>query len=74
VISIDSFRWDYLNLHPNVTMTFRHLIENGVTADYLKPVFPTVTTVNQYSLVTGLYPESNRIIGNVVIFVFNFLI
>lgn len=62
LISIDGFRADYLDRFdlPN----FRRLIREGIRADGLIPVFPSVTAPNHYSIVTGLYPERHGIVGN----------
>ena len=62
LISFDGFRWDYCNrdITPNIEL----LIENGVKASSLQPVFPTKTFPNHYSIVTGLYPENHDIIFN----------
>jgi len=62
LISIDGFRWDYLNDYP--TPTFDALAKNGVKADALLPVFPTLTFPNHYSIATGLYPSKHGIVGN----------
>jgi len=63
LVSLDGFRADYLDRFdlPN----FRHLIENGVRAEGLMPVFPSITFPNHYSMVTGLYPEKHGIVGHV---------
>jgi predicted AlkP superfamily pyrophosphatase or phosphodiesterase len=62
LISLDGFRWDYCNR--GVTPNIDKLIENGVKASSLQPVFPTKTFPNHYSIVTGLYPENHGIIFN----------
>ncbi|OQV23676.1 Ectonucleotide pyrophosphatase/phosphodiesterase family member 1 [Hypsibius exemplaris] len=36
----------------------------GLRAPYMRPVFPTATFPNHFSIVTGLYPESHGIIDN----------
>ncbi|CAI5779063.1 pyrophosphatase phosphodiesterase family member 2 isoform X3 [Podarcis lilfordi] len=36
----------------------------GTHAPYMRPVYPTKTFPNLYTLATGLYPESHGIIGN----------
>ena len=36
----------------------------GVHAEHMTPVFPSLTFPNHYSLVTGLYPEHHGIVGN----------
>lgn len=63
LVSLDGFRADYLDRFdlPN----FRRLIQNGVRAQGLIPVFPSVTTPNHYSIATGLYPERHGLVGNV---------
>ncbi len=63
LVSLDGFRADYLDRFdlPN----FRELMNNGVRAEGLMPVFPSVTRPNHYSIVTGLYPERHGIVGNV---------
>lgn len=33
-------------------------------ADYLQPVFPSLTFVNHWSILTGLYPSSHGIVAN----------
>lgn len=62
LISFDGFRWDYCSrgITPNIEL----LIEEGVKATSLQPVFPTKTFPNHYTLVTGLYPENHGIIFN----------
>ncbi|MEM7282737.1 MAG: ectonucleotide pyrophosphatase/phosphodiesterase [Pseudomonadota bacterium] len=44
--------------------TIRGLIDAGVQAEALLPVFPTKTFPNHYSQVTGLYPSGHGIVGN----------
>lgn len=62
LISFDGFRWDYLsrNLTPNID----NLIESGVKASSLQPVFPTKTFPNHISTITGLLPQNHGIIFN----------
>lgn len=62
LISIDGFRWDYLEKVelPN----FQRLIKTGVRAKALIPAFPTKTFPNHYTIVTGLYPEHHGIVAN----------
>ncbi len=64
LISFDGFRWDYKD-SPHYEMENLHkLIQNGVTVDYVRNVFPTNTNPNHQSIVTGLYPEHHGIIDN----------
>lgn len=62
LISVDGFRWDYLDRHeaPNI----RKLADNGVRAEGLIPQFPSKTFPNHYTIVTGLRPARHGIISN----------
>lgn len=62
LISFDGFKDGYIER--NETPNFDRLIENGVKAEYMIPVFPTKTFPNHYTVVTGLYPENHGIIAN----------
>ena len=62
MISIDGFRWDYQDLYK--TPALDRIAENGVRADALVPVFPTLTFPNHYSIATGLYPANHGLVGN----------
>lgn len=64
LVSIDGFRWDYLDrgLTPNLS----RLAGEGVRAAALVPVFPTKTYPNHYTIVTGRYPAKHGIVGNVL--------
>src|SRR3990172_872166 len=62
LISFDGFRWDYINR--NITPNISSLIEQGVEALSLKPVFPSKTFPNHLSIITGMYPENHGIIFN----------
>jgi len=69
LISLDGFRWDYLdmvNKKGHVTPHFQMLIDNGVIVKGpgVRNIFITKTMPNHYSLVTGLYEESHGIVGN----------
>ena len=62
LISFDGFRPDYLDKFdlPNL----RRMVQSGVRARALLPVFPSLTFPNHYSLVTGLYPDRHGIVAN----------
>ena len=62
LISIDGFRWDYLNR--GVTPNLSALAAGGVRAERMLPSFPSVTFPNHYTLVTGLYPDHHGIVNN----------
>jgi predicted AlkP superfamily pyrophosphatase or phosphodiesterase len=62
VISIDGFRNEYLDrgLTPNLDA----LAQAGVRAKAMRPAFPSVTSPNHYTLMTGLYPDHHGIVDN----------
>jgi len=62
LISIDGFRWDYLNR--GVTPVLSGLAQQGVRATAMRPSFPSVTFPNHYTIVTGLRPDHHGIVNN----------
>lgn len=62
LVSIDGFRWDYLDRHP--TPNLRRLAASGVRARWMQPSFPTQTFPNHYTIVTGLTPAHHGIVAN----------
>ncbi len=62
LVSIDGFRWDYLDMYNPSTLGT--LARDGARAEALVPVFPTLTFPNHYTVVTGLYPAKHGIVGN----------
>jgi predicted AlkP superfamily pyrophosphatase or phosphodiesterase len=62
LISIDGFRWDYLDRYaaPNL----RTLADRGIRAEGLIPQFPSKTFPNHYTIVTGLRLANHGIISN----------
>jgi len=62
LVGIDGFRADYLDR--GVTPVLSQLASEGVRAKALRPVFPTVTFPNHYSIVTGLRPDQHGIVNN----------
>lgn len=62
LVSFDGFMNEYLDRNP--TPNFDRMIEGGVKADHLIPVFPTKTFPNHYSQATGLLVENHGIISN----------
>ncbi len=62
LISIDGFRWDYLDRHDAPVL--RSLAADGVRAERMTPSFPSKTFPNHFTLVTGLYPEHHGIVAN----------
>ena len=61
LVSIDGVRPDYLDR--GVTPTLSRLAREGARTT-LRPVFPSVTFPNHYSLVTGLTPDRHGIVAN----------
>ncbi|MEM8600989.1 MAG: alkaline phosphatase family protein, partial [Bacteroidota bacterium] len=64
LVSVDGFRYDYLDREDVQAPTLRRLVAEGVQAESLVPVIPTKTFPNHYTLVTGLYTESHGVVGN----------
>jgi predicted AlkP superfamily pyrophosphatase or phosphodiesterase len=62
LISIDAFRWDYLDRFKPPTLT--RLAREGVRAEGLIPQFPSKTFPNHYTIVTGLTLAHHGIISN----------
>lgn len=62
LISLDGFRWDYLDRPGAVRL--RALAARGVRAERMVPAFPSKTFPNHYTIVTGLYPAHNGIVAN----------
>lgn len=62
LISFDGFRWDYPNR--GITPTIDKLKSEGVSSLSLKPVFPSKTFPNHFSIITGMYPQNHGIIAN----------
>lgn len=62
LISIDGFRWDYLDRHQPPALL--RLAANGVRAEGLIPQFPSKTFPNHYTIVTGLRLANHGIISN----------
>jgi len=62
LVSIDGFRWDYLDRYeaPNL----RQMAASGVRAEGLIPQFPSKTFPNHYTIVTGLKLANHGIISN----------
>jgi hypothetical protein len=62
LISIDGFGADYLSAYP--TPALDRIAAAGVRARSLRPVFPSLTFPNHYSIATGLYPAEHGIVHN----------
>ncbi|XP_044025962.1 ectonucleotide pyrophosphatase/phosphodiesterase family member 1 isoform X2 [Siniperca chuatsi] len=64
LVSLDGFRAEYLKDHGSHLPVINKLRNTGTTTAYMRPVYPTKTFPNHYSIVTGLYPESHGIVDN----------
>jgi len=62
LVSFDGFRYDYTQRVD--TPNFDYLEKNGIKAESLKPVFPSFTFPNHYSIATGCYTDKHGIVGN----------
>ncbi|KAM9782606.1 autotaxin [Neosynchiropus ocellatus] len=64
IFSVDGFRASYMKRGSTVIPNIEKLRTCGTHAPYMRPVYPSKTFPNLYSLATGLYPESHGIVGN----------
>jgi predicted AlkP superfamily pyrophosphatase or phosphodiesterase len=62
LISIDGYRADYIDRNQSPVLSA--LAADGVHARALRPVFPSITYPNHYTIVTGLYPDRHGIVNN----------
>lgn len=62
LISADGFRYDLADKYRAENLI--RLRSSGVVADYMQPVFPSLTFPNHYSIATGDYPSHNGIVDN----------
>lgn len=59
------FRYDYvLDQPPEAIPNFTRLLKNGVRAEYMNPLIPSLSYPTWTTLSTGLYAESHNLIGN----------
>uniref|UniRef100_A0A673TPM5 Ectonucleotide pyrophosphatase/phosphodiesterase family member 3 n=1 Tax=Suricata suricatta TaxID=37032 RepID=A0A673TPM5_SURSU len=64
LFSMDGFRAEYLQTWDTLLPNIHKLKTCGIHSKYMRPVYPTKTFPNHYTIVTGLYPESHGIIDN----------
>ena len=62
LILADGVRYDYVQ--DKSLKGFARLAKNGVKAQYVQPIFPANSYPNWYTIVTGLYAESNGMVQN----------
>jgi predicted AlkP superfamily pyrophosphatase or phosphodiesterase len=65
LISIDGWRWDYLDRVD--VPALRSLAARGVRSEGLIPSFPTLTFPNHWTIVTGLLPDHHGIVSNTIL-------
>jgi predicted AlkP superfamily pyrophosphatase or phosphodiesterase len=65
LISIDGWRWDYLDRVD--VPAIRSLAARGVRSEGLIPSFPTLTFPNHWTIVTGLLPDHHGIVSNTMV-------
>ncbi|XP_040909967.1 venom phosphodiesterase 1 [Toxotes jaculatrix] len=64
LISLDGLRAEYLHTWSALIPVLDKLRKCGTSAPYMQAAFPSKTFPNHYTIVTGLYPESNGLIDN----------
>ena len=62
LISADGFRHDLADIYKAKNLL--RLSKEGVRAAAMQPVFPSLTFPNHYSIITGMYPAHNGLVGN----------
>lgn len=62
LVSIDGYRYDYTEKFSPEHL--KNFATEGLRAESLIPVFPTLTFPNHYSIITGLRPTQHRLISN----------
>jgi len=62
LVSIDGYRADYLDRGHSPVLA--SLAADGMHAAGMRPVFPSLTYPNHYTLVTGLYPDQHGMVNN----------
>ncbi|CAH1773187.1 unnamed protein product, partial [Owenia fusiformis] len=62
LLSLDGFRMEYIDR--KLTPVINRLKECGIRTPYMRPIYPSKTFPNHYSIVTGLYGESHGIVDN----------
>ncbi|CAH1238843.1 ENPP7 [Branchiostoma lanceolatum] len=62
LVSFDGFRWDFDQDvdTPNLDM----FTQEGTSAPYVTPAYPTLTGPDHITIATGLYPESHGVVHN----------
>lgn len=65
IVSLDGMRADKFDefVRENPTSNFSKIINNGLKAEYMTPVFPSLTFPNHFTLVTGDKKQQNIFFG-----------
>lgn len=64
LVSLDGFRAEYLETWDMFIPVIEKLRSCGTHAKYLRPMYPTKTFPNHYTIVTGQYAETHGIVDN----------
>ncbi|XP_029919379.1 venom phosphodiesterase 1 [Myripristis murdjan] len=64
LVSLDGLRAEYLQTWSTLVPVLDKLRRCGTSAPFMQAAFPSKTFPNHYTIVTGLYPESNGLIDN----------
>ncbi|XP_072265018.1 ectonucleotide pyrophosphatase/phosphodiesterase family member 1-like [Pyxicephalus adspersus] len=64
LFSLDGFRAEYFQTWSGLLPVISKLKKCGTYTRALRPVYPSKTFPNHYSIVTGLYPESHGVVDN----------
>ncbi|XP_038135669.1 venom phosphodiesterase 1 [Cyprinodon tularosa] len=64
LVSLDGLRAEYLQSWSDLVPVLDKLRSCGTSAPFMQSAFPSKTFPNHYTIVTGLYPESNGLIDN----------
>ncbi|XP_069462785.1 ectonucleotide pyrophosphatase/phosphodiesterase family member 1 [Ambystoma mexicanum] len=64
IFSLDGFRAEYLHKWGGLLPVISKLQKCGTYTRSMRPVYPSKTFPNHYTIVTGLYPESHGIVDN----------
>ena len=62
LVSFDGFRWDYASMTDTPAMD--RMAREGLRAEAMQPVFPTITFPNHFSIATGQQPWRHGIVAN----------
>ncbi len=67
IILLDGFRWDYVDrMTESQAPNFKEFLRTGARAEYVQPIFPSVSFPCWTTIVTGLRAERHGITGNYI--------